>query len=161
MACRCAGDVESCLTPEGAYALSRTAKCEGARPPREFVCSDLLTRKDCMDAEKLGSIDSNRYDSNKKKKALKCAWCKGDAMKSCVDAGAASFIKDDVAQCEGAAVPNGKCGDIKEEELCLRGTKDGPCAWCNGGFMPDGCLDEQATKFLPDMVAKCKQGKAA
>jgi hypothetical protein len=44
--------------------------------------------------------------------------------------------------------------------VCLRGTVDGACAWCAGGYMPNKCMDEQAAKFLPSFVTDCKVGSA-
>ena len=97
-------------------------------------------------------------DVDKKRKKQHCAWCSSETMHSCVDADAASFISSDVAKCKGAALPDKPCGDLKKEEFCLKGNVDGPCAWCKGGYMPTKCMDEQAAKYLPEFVTKCKFG---
>lgn len=34
----------------------------------------------------------------------------------------------------------------------------GTCAWCAGGFMPGGCMDEMTAKFMPSFVSDCEVG---
>jgi hypothetical protein len=52
------------------------------------------------------------------------------------------------------------CMDNDNKKGCLRGSEEGECAWCDGGYMPEGkCLAAMAAKFLPEMVAKCKMSK--
>eukprot|EP00877_Chromochloris_zofingiensis_P006093 jgi/Chrzof1/1737/Cz10g19050.t1 len=139
-------EVLSCLDAEAAYGISADiATCHGARPPRDASCSDLRNKDDCLDS----GNDANR-------KTPSCAWCKGDNLAACLDADAASFITSDVAKCSGAAIPDVKCGDLKEKSICLRGVVDGYCAWCEGGYMPAKCLDEEAAKHIPTFVTKCK-----
>jgi hypothetical protein len=52
------------------------------------------------------------------------------------------------------------CMDNDNKKGCMRGSEEGDCAWCAGGFMPQGnCMPVMAAKFLPEMVAKCKLPK--